>query len=97
MIEKSPQQIELPAEEQNQFLTGEREVGAVPLPGGSTAVHEVTPDGMKQTRIVGPARPSRDPKAAYEEYLKIGQPELNDVTQQERGSRVARVFNKFRR
>ena len=34
------------------FLSGPRQTGDVPLPNGNTARHEITRDGMKQTRIV---------------------------------------------
>jgi hypothetical protein len=40
-------------ESQEAFLTGPRRTGNVPLPGGAIARHEITADGMKQTRIVG--------------------------------------------
>ena len=35
------------------LLTGPRETEAYTLPGGGTVSHEITGDGMKQTRVVG--------------------------------------------
>ena len=43
MSEQAPQEL----------LQGPRQEGVVPLPSGAVEVHEVTGDGMKQTRIVG--------------------------------------------
>ncbi len=39
-------------------LTGPRKIGAIPLSNGNITIHEVTPDGMKQARVVRPHIPA---------------------------------------
>ena len=46
-------QIQAGEAEGQQLLTGPRQTGEVPMPASGVAVHEVTRDGMKQTRIQG--------------------------------------------
>jgi hypothetical protein len=61
----------------DEILSGPRKTGIVELAAGNLAVHEVTSDGMKQTRIVGngesyaqwDARIKAD-KAQFDEFLK---------------------------
>ena len=56
MSEQAPQEL----------LQGPRQEGVVPLPSGAVEVHEVTGDGMKQTRIVGSGVPQAEFQAGIE-------------------------------
>lgn len=73
------------------LLDGPRGTGSYQLPNGNTVVAEVTPDGMKQTRVVGPERPKKDPREAYDAYLRIGQPEV-PVTAKKGGKFITKLL-----
>lgn len=60
-----------PAEPTGSMLNGPRKTGEVPLPNGNVAVHEITSDGMKQTRIVGSGS-VRGPRSAAEAHVAAG-------------------------
>ena len=65
--------IGTPAQESAQPMPqGSRNEGVVPLPNGNTVVHEVTADGMKQSRIVGPARGGPSHTSAAEFHVAKG-------------------------
>lgn len=55
------------------LLIGARQEGSYQLPSGNILIHEVTPGGMKQTRVVGPPG-APAPRTAAEFYASRGMP-----------------------